>query len=299
MKQAARLLFAFLFLILGFGTSLADTPLTKEVMKFVEDQLVEKGLERSRARSLLEDPRIVIDSEIIMKNLFHSSPKPSEKKPLYMEIDPAYIEKGRTFISSHTGTFTSVRYDYDVSAEIITAILIVESRLGTYPMKYNVFQAYTNLAVILDPDYFSGLKETYITSYPTLSDEKMVKRAQTKGAWALNQLYSLIVLADELEIDPLGINGSFAGALGPGQFIPTSFQDYGVDGDSDGKKDPFNMKDAIASIAHYLKKAGWSEGASAEKKRKAVWYYNHSDIYVNTIMMLYRELSRDTIDSPH
>src|SRR4030042_2453790 len=86
--------------------------------------------------------------------------------------------------------------------------------------------------------------------------------------------------------------GSFAGAMGPAQFIPSTFRSYGVDGDGDGIASPFNMKDAKASMAHYLKSSGWSEKASNERKRKAVFQYNRSEVYVNTIMMLYEELSK-------
>jgi len=302
MRQPLRVCASLLlFLLAAVGISLPAMASSQDftIRSFVEDLLVEKGLERSRATAMLADPRVAINTEIVIKNLFYSSPKPSEKQPLYMEIDPAYIEKGREFITSHSGTFTSIGYQWDVSPEIITAILIVESRLGTYPMRYNVFLAYTNLAVLLDPDYFARVQDRHIETYPLLSDERTIQRAQTRGRWAVNQLYGLIVLSDELEIDPLEIHGSFAGAMGPGQFIPTSFLTYGVDGDGDGRRDPFNIKDAMASIANYLTKAGWGEGASVEKKRKAVWHYNRSEIYVNTIMMLYRKLSEDKIYSPH
>jgi membrane-bound lytic murein transglycosylase B len=66
---------------------------------------------------------------------------------------------------------------------------------------------------------------------------------------------------------------------------------FGVDGDNDGKIDPFNETDAIVSIANYLKLGGWKEDAPIEKKRKAIWYYNHSTIYVNTGILLYQSLS--------
>ncbi len=258
--------------------------------KFIEDSLVEKGLERSHVQHLLNDPRVSVEPGIIMKNLFYSSPKGTAQQPEYMEIDPVYIDKGKRYIQDNAHIFPSIVERFGTSAEVITAILIVESRLGTYPENYTVFVAYTNLAVILDPAYLDNIRKTYSGQYPRLNDEATVQRARKKAQWALNELYQLIVLADGLGRDPLDISGSFAGALGPGQFIPSSFMEYGMDGDRDGKKDPFNMADAMASIAHYLKRAGWQEDAALEKKRKAVWHYNHSEVYVNTIMMLYDRL---------
>jgi membrane-bound lytic murein transglycosylase B len=258
--------------------------------KYVENLLVEKGLERKHVQKMLYDPRISINPEIIMKNLFHSSPKGSKKQPKYMEIDPEYILRGKEYIKDNHQILMPIQKRFGTSAEVITAILIVESRLGTYPEKYNVFVAYTNLAVILDPEYLENVRQKYSDQYPKLNNGETVKRAQKKARWALNELYQLILLADELGLDPLSITGSFAGALGPGQFIPSSFMDYGMDGNNDGRKDPFNMADSMASIGHYLKRAGWKENGSIEEKRKAVWYYNHSEVYVNTIMMLYDKL---------
>lgn len=259
-------------------------------IQYVEDILVDKGLKRDHVHKMLTDPRVSINPEIVMKNLFYSSPKGSTEQPEYMEIDPKYFQRGKQYIKENEPIFSSIQDRFSVSAEIITAILIVESRLGTYPEKYNVFMAYTNLAVISDPAYLDTVRKKYGRDYPKLNDPSTIERAQKKARWALNELYQLIILADGLGLDPLAITGSFAGALGPGQFIPSSFIEYGKDGDGDGRKDPFNMNDAMASIAYYLKRAGWEEGSGIEKKRKAVWYYNHSEVYVNTIMMIYERL---------
>lgn len=258
----------------------------------IEELLVEKGLDRKRVNKLLKDPRISINEGILIKNLFHSSPKGTAKRPDVMEIAPAYIKKGKAFIKSRSKTFDQLKKRFGVPAEVITAILIVESRLGTYPERYNVFLAYTNLSVAVDTDYLPGISDKYKGRYPAIDDKATIEKARKKGSWAINQLYQLILLCDDLKLDPLSIKGSFAGAMGPGQFIPSSFMEYGVDGDNDGKRDPFNMRDAMASIANYIKLAGWKEKAGNDKKRRAIWCYNHSEVYVNTIMMLYRELSK-------
>jgi membrane-bound lytic murein transglycosylase B len=67
---------------------------------------------------------------------------------------------------------------------------------------------------------------------------------------------------------------------------------WGVDGDGDGVRNPFSMPDAIASIGNLLTKSGWRENGDEKKNRNAIWLYNHSDVYVNTIMKLYGELSK-------
>lgn len=255
---------------------------------FVEDMLVSKGHKRTHVRTLLGDPRISINTAIITKNVFDSAPKASAKNPTVMEVNPRFFRKGIDFIVEHEDAFKAAWERYEVSPEVITAILIIETRLGDYPMKYNVFRVYTTLATLLDSEYFVSVLQASRSGYvPT---DEVINSARAKGKWGLEELSALIQLSDRLGIDPISINGSFAGALGPAQFIPTSFVKFGVDGNDDGKIDPFDMEDCIASIANYLKLAGWKEDAALERQRKAIWIYNHHEVYVNTIMMLYDRL---------
>jgi len=261
--------------------------------QFIEERLVEKGLDKAQVQSMIYDPRISLRPDIVIQNLFYSSPKGTEEEPTIMNINPQRIKDGRAFIKEHVESLSSVEKRFGTSPRIVTAILIVESRLGTYPMRYNVVTAYTNLALLLDPDYFSQIQQEYADKYPLLNDRATITRAQGRANWALTELYHLALIANNLGIDPLNIMGSFAGALGPAQFIPSTFRNYGVDGDGDGIVNPFNMEDATASMGHYLKSSGWSEDACISKKRNAVWHYNRSQVYVNTVMMLYDELGKD------
>jgi len=275
--------------LLSTVSSWAASELSRQ---FIEERLVEKGLDKSQVQSMIYDPRISLRPDIVIQNLFYSSPKGSEEDPEIMRIDPKHIANGRAFIKEQSELLSSVEKRFGTSPRIITAILIVESRLGTYPMRYNVVTAYANLALLLDPDYFSQIQQEYADKYPLLYDQATITRAQRRANWALIELYHLTLIANNLGMDPVSIMGSFAGALGPAQFIPSTFRSYGVDGDGDGIINPFNMKDATATMGHYLKRSGWSEGASIEKKRNAVWHYNRSHVYVNTVMMLYEELGK-------
>jgi membrane-bound lytic murein transglycosylase B len=260
--------------------------------QFIEDRLVDKGMDKSQVHSMINDSRISTQPDIVILNLFYSTPRGTEKQPEIMGIDPKSIKKGKIFIRENKESLSSLDKRFGTSPQIITAILIVESKLGKYPMRYNVVTAYINLASLLDPDYLGEIQKKYAGEYPQLNDEDTIKRAQSKAQWALDELYHLVQIANGLKIDPLSIMGSFAGAIGPAQFIPSTFREYGIDGDEDGICNPFNMADAKASIGHYLNSSGWSEEAPLEIKRKAVWNYNHSQVYVNTIMLLYDELGR-------
>jgi len=261
---------------------------------FVEDLLVKKGLERNKVHELLMDPGISIDPQFIVTNLFPPaapSPIPTPvTDPTY--YSPRFIPLGRIFMDENREIFNCIKRDYGISPEIITAILIIESKLGTLTEEFKAFQVYANLALADNPDILSYLQETDGLRYPGLCQEALITKARKRGRWAAGELYHLILLSDRLRYNPLVLKSSCAGALGPGQFIPSTFNGFGVDGDSDGRIDPFSMPDAMASIANYMKKSGWKDDGPEQRQRTAIWLYNHSETYVQTILKLYRELKQ-------
>lgn len=263
----------------------------EEIRTYLVSLLMEKGLDPGHARGLIEDPRLVFDPGFILKNLSIAPPKASPKTPGIMAYDPVYITRGREFMKTHRGQLDAIAARYGTPAEIVTAILIVETRLGTYPMRYRAMRVFCNMAMVQDPVFIVALEEHYKSLTDLLRDEEVLKVATAKAKWASGELYELIVLAGELGLDPHEIMGSVSGALGPAQFIPSSFRKYGVDGNDDGRTDPFDMADAMASIGHYLQKAGWRADGDEQKQRTAIYQYNRSDIYVNTVLKIYRELA--------
>jgi len=93
--------------------------------------------------------------------------------------------------------------------------------------------------------------------------------------------WEILAAINEIETDyGRNLNVSSAGALGWMQFIPSSWRMYGVDGNKDGKKDPYNPVDAIFAAARYLKAAGYEKDP-----RRAVFAYNHADWYVDSVML--------------
>ena len=82
------------------------------------------------------------------------------------------------------------------------------------------------------------------------------------------------------------IKGSYAGAMGISQFMPSNIPELAKDGNNDGSIDLFNHADAIASIAFFLKRHGWKPGISKKKARKVVHHYNHSDQYVAAVLKI-------------
>src|SRR5271157_685381 len=148
---------------------------------FVEELLVGKGLDRTRAHALITDPRMAFDEKFILKNLDFCHPKGSAKHPERMEYDKKYVIKGKAFIEENRDFFVSVQDKYGVSPQIITAILIIETRLGTYPQKYNAFQVYANISLISDPDIIKLLKDKNSGTEAFLQDAEGVKKTFARG----------------------------------------------------------------------------------------------------------------------
>ncbi len=163
--------------------------------------------------------------------------RPAEKvKPWHEYRDIFLTEKrakaGKAFLIEHKDTFDAVEKKYGVPREIIAAIIGVETFYGRITGSYRVIDALATLGF----------------DYP-------------KRSLFYRELKNYFLMVRDNNLDALDIKGSYAGAMGLGQFIPSSYISYAVDYDGDGKKDLWNnVDDAIASVAYYFKRYGWQTG---------------------------------------
>ena len=149
-------------------------------------------------------------------------------KKLFLEKQR--ISNGRKFIKENFDLFQQVENDFGVPKEIITSILGVETRYGKIQGSYRVLDSLATLGF----------------DFPRRS--KFFK----------SELIQFFLLVRENNLDINSVQGSYAGAMGYGQFISSSYRAYAVDYDGDGYADLFNsVPDAVASIANYLQKHGW------------------------------------------
>ena len=161
---------------------------------------------------------------------------------------------------------------HDVDKEAIVSIILVETGLGTMKGRYHVFSVFSSIVV----DATEALK----------GDLENSARYTKKLNWAKEELEALFKLAEDRDINVLAIKGSRSGAFGIPQFLPSSYQKWGIDGDKNEAVSHHNFPDAIFSTANYLKVHGWKRGLDNVENRKAVFDYNNSQIYVDTIMQL-------------
>ncbi|MDB2629257.1 lytic murein transglycosylase B [Gammaproteobacteria bacterium] len=149
-------------------------------------------------------------------------------KKLFLE--KKRISNGKKFIKENFDLLQQVENDFGVPKEIITSILGVETRYGKIQGSYRVLDSLATLGF----------------DFPRRS--KFFK----------SELIQFFLLARENNLDINSVQGSYAGAMGYGQFISSSYRAYAVDYDGDGYSDLFNsVPDAVASIANYLQKHGW------------------------------------------
>ena len=211
------LLLGIIFLMPAFAWSWSDSS-----KKILEDLLIAEGIEKAQAQKIMRDPRLSIRPSFVIKNLFCSSPRGTSQRPDIMQISPRQIALGKAFMKKHAASLSAVEKSFGTSSRIITAILIIESRLATCPMPFNVANAYVNMALLQNPDYLKEVQALYAKAYPQINDQNTVVRAKSKARWAVYELANLIHLANGLGMDPLTISGSFSGGAGTGA-VPAFF----------------------------------------------------------------------------
>lgn len=141
----------------------------------------------------------------------------------------ARVKQGVDFIKRNRVTFEKVENQYGVPMEYIAAIVGIESVYGGNVGKYPVFDTLTTLAF----------------------------EHNRRNSFFKDELQKFIQLSRSEKFNPKNVKGSYAGAIGLGQFMPSNYAAYGVDFNADGKITLQKPEDAIASIANYLKKNGW------------------------------------------
>ena len=145
-------------------------------------------------------------------------------------IEDKRIKNGKNFIQNNIKTLDKAEAEFGVPKEIIVAIMGIETRYGRIMGNYRVIDSLTTLGF----------------DYPRRS--KFFK----------NELVKYFLLTRENNLDILSVKGSYAGAMGYGQFISSSYRAYAIDFDGDGYVDLFNsIEDSIGSVANYLKVHGW------------------------------------------
>ena len=215
----------------------ADYAQRPEVQAFIEHVSRKHGFDPAELRELFAGVRQ-------QKSILRAIAKPAEAKPWYQYrrifLTPERIQGGVAFWDEHAAAIERASQEFGVDPQIIVAIIGVETLYGRRTGRYPVLDALATLGF----------------DYPK------------RGRFFRGELEEFLLLTREERMDPKAIKGSYAGAMGIGQFIPSSYRAYAVDFDGDGRRDLWDPEDAIGSVAHYFERHGWIRGAPVAVKAR-------------------------------
>lgn len=221
----------FIALLLSSSVACAHTPETRSAIQdFAAEMEKKHGFQRTELENLLMATEFRDD-------IIKAITRPAESKPWYQYrpifLKPDRIRGGVEFWNENEALLSQAETEYGVPAEIIVAIIGVETRYGKHTGRYRVLDSLATLAF----------------GYP--------KRAR----FFRRELEEFLLLSREEQVDPSQALGSYAGAMGKPQFISSSYRVYAVDHDKDGHRDLWNSNaDVIGSVANYFKRHGWQTG---------------------------------------
>jgi len=200
------------------------------VNEFIDEMVQQQGFERSALEELFRNT-------VMRDDILAAINRPAEGKP-WFEYRPLFltekrISEGVEFWNKNAEALAAAEKKYGVSAAIIVAIIGVETRYGQHRGRYRVVDALSTLAF----------------GYPQ------------RAPFFRNQLSEYLLMTREERVDPLSLTGSYAGAMGWPQFMPSSFRNFAVDFDQDGRRDLWeNRADIIGSVANYFAQHQWKHG---------------------------------------
>lgn len=222
--------------VMQMGGDLANNP---NAQQFIDKMVNKHGFDRQQLQEILSQAKR-LDS--VLRLMDNQAPTTSVKPPSgpngawlrYRKkfITPDNVQNGVVFWNQYEDALNRAWQVYGVPPEIIVGIIGVETRWGRVMGKTRILDALATLSFNYPrrAEYFSGELETF-----------------------------LLMARDEQD-DPLNLKGSFAGAMGYGQFMPSSYKQYAVDFSGDGHINLWDPVDAIGSVANYFKAHGWVKG---------------------------------------
>ncbi|MCJ8297831.1 MAG: lytic murein transglycosylase B [Pseudomonadales bacterium] len=232
---------------------------------YLQHPLAQKWLQQMLAEGFTKEYLSKVLSTAKRKDsILKALARPAEARKSWQEYRSGFIrtkgiQNGNKFWQKHARALARAEREFGVPAQLIVSIIGVETRYGKVTGSYRVVDA---LATI-------GFDN------------------QRRGEYFRNQLKEFLILCREEKLAFDEIKGSYAGAMGIGQFLPSSFRKYAIDFDGDGKKDIWkNPVDAIGSVANYFAEHGWLTdqpvviSAKVSRKIDKEWYNNGLDLKV-------------------
>jgi peptidoglycan lytic transglycosylase B len=244
-------------------SSASGAAASSDRVDYVVAQLVKGGYTQQDAEALFQDKRL----EVL---------PPQKVQPREIDWDaviaalvaPPSVARGAAFLTQYKAALEQGEKKYGVDPALLTAVLRLESNLGLNTGNYVAFNVL----------------------YTLLTQQTEERRWR----WAGDNLAALAAYCKSRGADCFQFRSSYAGALGPAQFLPFSVREYGVDGNGDNIVDPFQMEDAIVSAANFLAQHDWEE----DPAEALAQYYGSREGYVRAVFAYAGALRAGTAAPP-
>ena len=251
----------------------------------LQKRLIKDGFDSHLITELYNHPKVNFEKRGITLFLTHREAKLNYDRFASSRM----IKKARRYMKTHESVLLEAEQRYGVDKEVITAIILVETQLGTILGGPVILNTLSTMAALADP----GVRQRF---WEELSHSKQITRKnydawiKRKSNWAYKELKAFLEYTSSENLNPVDIKGSYAGAMGIAQFMPSNISAFGKDGNADGSVNLFNHSDAIASVANYLRHYGWHPGIDGKKAYQVVLRYNYSSPYAKTVLKISRFL---------
>jgi membrane-bound lytic murein transglycosylase B len=243
-----RLIIFFLFISATLDLNAKNYLLIPEVQSFINSLHKDKNISKEYLNNLFKE----VEYQQTALSFYSDKvkplpPKKSEAKKCkssrcletgswdrysFNILKASRIKRGKAYMKKYKNTLSRAYKKFGVPPQYVTAIIGIESYYGANTGKYPVFDTLSTLA--FEPNRRNGFFK--------------------------KELKAFLIMTHKQKVDPKAIKGSYAGAIGLGQFMPSNYKKLAIDFDNNGKISLNTNSDAIGSIAYYLKKSGWKKG---------------------------------------
>jgi membrane-bound lytic murein transglycosylase B len=291
-----KFLLSFL-LILSWGptTFAGAKPTIKADREWLRHELNKIGLSQGFINDALESYEPQSFEKVLTLNLLGFLRPPGEHMD---RVTPEAVRETKQFMEDNKDAFDLAKEKYKVPPNVIAALLWIETRHGEDMGDFHTASVYMHLL-----QANRGKNREFLTKAAIVKNKKeenytvkelrklMVERTKKKAKWAEEQLIALAAARKHKHLDLKTLRGSYAGAFGLPQFIPSSYGAYAKSVEPETTPDLTDEGDAILSVAFYLAKSGWRNHKNTAKVN-ALMKYNNSRDYADSILEISKRALR-------
>ena len=279
---AASLFWMALFCV---GAAAQEAP--PDLFESLQKRLIADGFDPLRVHQIYQHEEVFFEVRGVTSYFQHNEATLDYDKL----TNASYIHDAQAYMQTHAEVLKRAEQKFGVDPRAITAIILVETKFGKYLGKRSILNTLSTMATLTEARPREYLWEQLPTERRFTRSE-YDRKADAKAEWAYKELKAFLTYTALHGIDPPSVVGSYAGAMGIAQFMPSNILAYGQDGNGDGRINLFEDADAIFSIASYLQNYGWKPGITREQAGAVIFHYNHSKYYVDAVLKIIDLLPR-------